>query len=165
VRGEIVHVIDGVTEVFKFRSVRNKPRVGEQVLGHLVALSSLGHSLEELRLVVERPVTDLAGWDALVKEANAIARQVKRHHPVDLTLLTSRQRAVLECVIRGLTDKEIGIKFNIETRTVKYHVSGLLAKYGCKNRVALAREMRRAGWDREYLDFTETPQPIAPVNS
>ncbi len=54
--------------------------------------------------------------------------------------LSPRERSVLECVLRNLSNKEIGARLNVSERTVKYHVSALLAKFKVRDRVSLMRE-------------------------
>ena len=54
--------------------------------------------------------------------------------------LSPREREVLECVVRNLSNKEIGARLNVSERTVKYHVSALLAKFNVRDRVSLMRE-------------------------
>ena len=48
--------------------------------------------------------------------------------------LTEREIDVLECLKKGLTNKEIGIVLNITSHTVKAHVSAILEKLKCRNR-------------------------------
>jgi len=50
---------------------------------------------------------------------------------------TTREKQVLFHVINGLTNKEIANNLNITERTVKFHVSHLLAKYGVDSRMKL----------------------------
>jgi DNA-binding NarL/FixJ family response regulator len=47
---------------------------------------------------------------------------------------TPREREVLEMLAREMSNKEIAGQLNITERTVKFHVSRLLAKYGRRNR-------------------------------
>jgi DNA-binding CsgD family transcriptional regulator len=54
--------------------------------------------------------------------------------------LSTRQREVLHCVLRDLSNKEIGNKLHVTERTVKFHVSGLLAKFNVRDRFGLKRE-------------------------
>jgi DNA-binding CsgD family transcriptional regulator len=54
--------------------------------------------------------------------------------------LSPREREVLEWLLRNLSNKEIGARLNLSERTVKYHVSALLAKFNVRDRVSLMRE-------------------------
>ncbi|HTU34904.1 MAG TPA: LuxR C-terminal-related transcriptional regulator [Candidatus Acidoferrum sp.] len=57
--------------------------------------------------------------------------------------LSPRQREVLHSVLCNRANKEIACKLNITVRTVKFHISTLLSKFGVENRAELAR--RAAG--------------------
>ncbi len=48
--------------------------------------------------------------------------------------LTRREQTILELLGDGKRNKEISEKLAISERTVKFHVSGLLAKLGATNR-------------------------------
>ena len=50
---------------------------------------------------------------------------------------SARQREVLDLLVRGQTNKEIGSRLGISERGVKYHVSQLLILYGATNRAEL----------------------------
>jgi len=52
--------------------------------------------------------------------------------------LSDRERQVLELLVAGRTNKEIGSELGIEERTVKLHVSKLMHKAGVDNRIALS---------------------------
>ena len=54
--------------------------------------------------------------------------------------LSPREREVLECVLLNKSNKEIASRLNICERTVKFHVSGLLAKFNVRDRIGLMRE-------------------------
>jgi DNA-binding CsgD family transcriptional regulator len=54
--------------------------------------------------------------------------------------VSRREQEVLDCVLQGCANKEIASKLNVAERTVKFHVSSLLAKFGVADRVALSRE-------------------------
>lgn len=53
--------------------------------------------------------------------------------------LTTAERAVVELVVEGLTNKQIGAKLFVSHRTVDTHVSHVLTKLGFTSRVQLAR--------------------------
>src|SRR6202007_1714752 len=51
--------------------------------------------------------------------------------------LSRREQEVLNSLLENLANKEIGNKLNISERTVKFHVSNLLSKFGVRRRAAL----------------------------
>lgn len=54
--------------------------------------------------------------------------------------VSRREQEVLDCILQGFSNKEIAARLNVAERTVKFHVSSLLAKFGVTDRVALSRE-------------------------
>jgi DNA-binding NarL/FixJ family response regulator len=57
--------------------------------------------------------------------------------PVGRVVFTDREKEVLELLVAGRANKEIGSCLGITERTVKAHVAKLLRKLGVQNRVAL----------------------------
>ena len=51
---------------------------------------------------------------------------------------TLRERQVLEILVKGRTNREIGRPLGIKVRTVKSHVAKLMRKLGVRNRIALS---------------------------
>ena len=51
---------------------------------------------------------------------------------------TDREKQVLELLVAGRSNKEIGSPLGIGERTVKAHVAKLLRKVGVQNRIALS---------------------------
>jgi len=51
--------------------------------------------------------------------------------------LSPRQREVLDCLLRDLSNKEIGVLLHVTERTIKFHVSRLLLKFEVGNRTSL----------------------------
>ena len=49
-----------------------------------------------------------------------------------------REKEVLEMLVAGRSNKEIGSALGIEERTVKAHVAKLMRKVGVQNRIALS---------------------------
>ncbi len=70
------------------------------------------------------------------------------------TSLSPRQKEVLHSVLSNRANKEIASKLNITVRTVKFHVSTLLSKFGVETRSELAR--RAAGFARPETLGPET---------
>ena len=70
-----------------------------------------------------------------------IAKAVNEEHAPDFT---DRQRAVLEALMRGLTNRDIATMLNISADAVKQHIAAICAKIGAANRVeAVAIAMKR----------------------
>jgi DNA-binding CsgD family transcriptional regulator len=76
----------------------------------------------------------------LLKEGRAVACPAP---------LSERQREVLHSVMDNLANKEIASKLDITVRTVKFHISTLLSKFGVESRAELAR--RAAGFMRPVV--------------
>lgn len=62
-----------------------------------------------------------------------------------LSLLTPREAEILALIAQGKTNPEISRELVISATTVKTHVSHLLAKLNCRDRVALVIVAREAG--------------------
>ena len=78
------------------------------------------------------PLEDLTEKAQKLLEAG---RSVKTH-----VKLTRREEEVLNGVVRSLANKEIAASLNLSERTVKFHVSSLLAKFHVRGRMELVRE-------------------------
>lgn len=78
----------------------------------------------------------------LIESLSARARKIIRACLLDTASvhLSPRQQEVLRAILQGLTNKEIASKLNISERTIKFHVSLLLHKFGVENRLALMRK-------------------------
>jgi two-component system nitrate/nitrite response regulator NarL len=64
----------------------------------------------------------------------AHGRRLKADTTADLS---RREQEVLNSLLENLANKEIGNKLNISERTVKFHVSNLLSKFGVRRRADL----------------------------
>jgi DNA-binding CsgD family transcriptional regulator len=87
----------------------------------------------ELMIVPRESLLDAAAERAqqLLAAGRALGAGVK---------VSRREQEVLDCILQSLSNKEIAAKLNVAERTVKFHVSSLLAKFGVPDRVALSRE-------------------------
>ena len=61
-----------------------------------------------------------------------------RIFPAGRIAFTDREKEVLEMLVAGRSNKEIGAALGIEERTVKAHVAKLMRKVGVQNRIALS---------------------------
>ncbi len=61
-----------------------------------------------------------------------------RTFPAGRVAFTDREKEVLEMLVVGRSNKEIGAALGIEERTVKAHVAKLMRKVGVQNRIALS---------------------------
>lgn len=61
-----------------------------------------------------------------------------RIFPAGRVTFTEREKEVLELLVAGRSNKEIGTALGIEERTVKAHVAKLMRKVGVQNRIALS---------------------------
>jgi DNA-binding CsgD family transcriptional regulator len=68
----------------------------------------------------------------LLKETNRLKNECRCQS------LTNREKDVLRCIAKGLTDREIGEKFFISIATAKTHRNNIIKKLGLKNTACLA---------------------------
>ena len=61
-----------------------------------------------------------------------------RIFPAGRINFTDREKEVLEMLVAGRSNKEIGSPLGIEERTVKAHVAKMMRKVGVQNRIALS---------------------------
>ena len=62
-----------------------------------------------------------------------------------LSLLTQRERQILEFVGSGLSNKEVAIRLALQEKTVKHHMTRIMAKLRVRNRTEAAMLLRDAG--------------------
>ncbi len=67
-----------------------------------------------------------------------VSQSPGRLFPGARTAFTTREKEVLELLVGGRSNKEIGAALSIEERTVKAHVSKLMRKNGVRNRLELS---------------------------
>ena len=86
-------------------------------------------------IMVQADKSHLAGLVDKAQKLLEAGRSVKSH-----VKLTRREEEVLNGVMRSLANKEIAASLNLSERTVKFHVSSLLAKFRVRGRMELVRE-------------------------
>ena len=85
--------------------------------------------------------------DQLLEAGKSVHGQVR---------LTRREEEVLAGVTDSLSNKEIASNLNLSERTVKFHVSSLLAKFQVRGRMELVREAAR-----QTMGVISEPLPVA----
>lgn len=107
----------------------------------------------ELMVVPRQSLLDAAAERAqeLLAAGRALGAGVK---------VSRREQEVLDCVLQSLSNKEIASKLNVAERTVKFHVSSLLAKFGVSDRVALSREASLSRMPGNILSGPLTPESL-----
>lgn len=111
----------------------------EQAAG-LLAMHCLvrGQSPRDYVVMVQAAPDSLEGLtekaEQLLQAGHSVGSSVK---------LTRREEEVLGGVMRSLANKEIAVSLNLSERTVKFHVSSLLAKFRVRGRMELVREAAR----------------------
>ena len=75
--------------------------------------------------------------------ANVKAREVAN----PLAGLTKQEERTLRLLAAGLSNREIGQKFGVAEKTIKFHVTGILEKLKVRNRVEAALIARREWGD------------------
>ncbi|PDS72850.1 response regulator transcription factor [Rhizobium sp. L43] len=60
----------------------------------------------------------------------------------DKNSLTPREREVMDLVSQGLSNKHIGLRLNLQEKTVKHHMTQILSKLGVSNRTEAALQWR-----------------------
>lgn len=94
---------------------------GQSPSDYLIMVPTAPENLQEL--------TDKA--QKLLEAGQSVKTSVK---------LTRREKEVLDGILRSLANKEIASELNLSERTVKFHVSSLLAKFKVHSRMELMRE-------------------------
>jgi len=111
----------------------------EQAAG-LLAMHCMvrGQSTSDYIVMVQAEEESLEGLkekaDKLLEAGKSVGSQVK---------MTRREEEVLSGLMKSLANKEIAAHLNLSERTVKFHVSSLLAKFRVRGRMELVREASR----------------------
>ena len=77
--------------------------------------------------------------------------------------LSRREEEVMSGIMRSMANKEIAAALHISERTVKFHVSSLLAKFRVRGRMELVREVSRAYLPTRNATVPE-PMPFPALN-
>jgi two-component system nitrate/nitrite response regulator NarL len=114
--------------------------VGSQALAEILRSVAAGESYVSPTLSA-RLLKDLAAFSSGEAKADP------------LSTLTAREQEVLELVASGLSNKRIALKLNLHEKTIKHHMSRILAKLKVSNRTEAAMTLRDAT-DQRQQQFT-----------
>jgi DNA-binding CsgD family transcriptional regulator len=153
------------TGVAQFRAESNDdPNTTVERIAGQLAMQCLvrGHDPEDFVVLVPAEGHIVGRFLSRAKELLEEGRAVSR--PASLS---PRQSEILVSVIRNRANKEIASKLNITVRTVKFHISSLLNKFGVDNRAELARRaagfLRQDAVDSEGLAFRTAMEDSEPL--
>jgi DNA-binding CsgD family transcriptional regulator len=152
---------DKTTGIAQFRaeSAPDRNSTVERIAG-MLAMQCLvrGHDPEDFVILVPAEEHMVGRFLSRAKELLEEGRAASKP-----TALSPRQSEILLSVIRNRANKEIASKLNITVRTVKFHISSLLNKFGVDNRAELARRaasfLKPDAVDDEGLAF-RAPLPL-----
>jgi len=166
IQSSVIVFCEKTTGVAQFRTESGADsEFGVERLAGLVAMQCLarGHRPEDFLVLVP---AEQSLVDQLVSRAKDLLQE-GQEIPSQATL-SPRQQEVLHSVICNRANKEIACHLNITVRTVKFHISTLLSKFGVQSRMELARRaagfmrpavLRDAAGMTEQMTNTESAQP------
>jgi DNA-binding CsgD family transcriptional regulator len=102
----------------------------------LLALQCMARGTEPGDFAILMPVENMLAERMIGRAKELLDQGRSTSQP---TQLSPRQRQILHSVICNRENKEIASRLNITVRTVKFHISTLLNKFGVDNRADLAR--------------------------
>jgi len=116
---------------------------GELPVDHAAGLLAMhclvrGQSPSDYMIMVPASQESLGGLEEKAEKLLQAGHKVK-----SAVRLTRREEEVLNGILRSLANKEIASELNLSERTVKFHVSSLLAKFKVRGRMELMREAAR----------------------
>jgi len=102
----------------------------------LLALQCMARGTEPGDFAILMPVENMLAERMIERAKELLDQGRSASHPAQLS---PRQHQILHSVICNRENKEIASRLNITVRTVKFHISTLLNKFGVDNRADLAR--------------------------
>lgn len=128
---------------------------GNSIISLLTSMQKNNRSLyfvsELIQLIMSRSF-------GLKKEASLTSKittnNIKVVAEANKNAISLREKDVIELIISGMKNKEIGAKLYISENTVKKHISNIFQKLNVKNRVALIEKVRQLDFISENENFS-----------
>jgi two-component system response regulator DevR len=120
----------------------------EQALYSAVLAGAMGYVLKDIRGrgLVEGVRNAAAGRSLIstsMRDAATARMRGESAGDARFEMLTHRERDVLEGVANGMSNRQIGTELGLAEKTVKNHMSAILAKLGLQSRTQAALLMKR----------------------
>lgn len=157
-RPSLFYICEKSTNFAPFQADMNAdPNFAVERMAGLLAMQCLIHGSKPDNFSILVPAQKTLA-DELVSRAKVLLEEGRT--VAAPTPLSTRQKEILQSVIRNRANKEIASQLNITVRTVKFHVSTLLNKFGVENRIELARKaLTVLPYPAESSDLEESPEP------
>jgi two-component system, NarL family, response regulator LiaR len=128
------------TQVVALTSFEENNLVYEALNAGAISYLLKNVSIDELSSAIRNAYQ---GKSVLSKEASDALINIVRH-PIEESHLTPREREVLDCIVKGMSNSEIAEVLSVSASTAKKHVTNILAKLDVSNRAqAVAVAMKQ----------------------
>jgi len=117
---------------------------------HPQKLVQIVRAVSQGKYVVSETELDLPGLQRWLTEHTILSSRAYSDPGEPFEPLSGREMEVLECVTRGMSNKEIAKSLDISHQTVKNHVTAILRKLNVDDRTQAAVYALRRGWVRLY---------------
>lgn len=120
-------------------TAEDRARLGEALAGDdllRLAEEAAGRSVEEL---VERACAIAFALETESSQPRTV-REPARQAPGRAFALSNREQDVLALMVRGMTDRQIGLELSISPKTARTHVAHVLHKLDARNRAVAVRK-------------------------
>ncbi len=109
-------------------------------------LASLVREVAKGKFIFDNKVFTRHELDAWVEDNTESAHRSYSEPGSPYRPLSDREMEVLDCVVRGMSNKEIAGLLNISHQTVKNHVTAILRKFGVEDRTQAVVFALKRGW-------------------